>query len=91
MILSLIVWYLVDGRRAGVIVFLWLSIFLSYYFFVKFPRFVPAVLIMVVTQVLIIGYELQVLTIGREASERSGQPFYPYVAPSHHCQCQKSH
>jgi hypothetical protein len=77
MILSLIVWYIVDGRRAGVIVFLWLSIFLSYYFFVKFPRFIPAVLIMVVTQVLIIGYELQVLTIGRQASEQSGQPFYP--------------
>lgn len=86
MVLSLIVWYIVDGRPAGVIVFLWLSIFLCYYFFIKYPRFIPAVLIMVVTQVLIIGYELQVLTIGREASERSGQPFYPYVAPVTPCQ-----
>jgi hypothetical protein len=34
-------------------------------------------LISIVTQVLIIGYELQVLTIGKAASERSGQPFYP--------------
>ncbi|KAH6627549.1 hypothetical protein F5144DRAFT_603805 [Chaetomium tenue] len=77
MCLSLIIWYIVNERIPGVIVLLWLSIFISYYFFIKFPRFLPAVLMIIVTQVLIIGYELQVLTIGIAASERSGQPFYP--------------
>ena len=79
MCLSLIIWYIVNERIPGVIVFLWLSIFINYYFFIKFPRFLPAVLMTIVTQVLIIGYELQVLTIGIAASERSGQPFYPCV------------
>ncbi|KAL2172172.1 hypothetical protein VTG60DRAFT_7016 [Thermothelomyces hinnuleus] len=77
MCLSLVIWYIVDEHVPGVIVFLWLSIFINYYFFLKFPRFLPAILIAIITQVLIIGYELQVLTIGKEASERSGQPFYP--------------
>lgn len=78
MCLSLVIWYIVAGRTPGVIVFLWLSVGLNYYF-LKFPRFIPAVMISIITQVLIIGYELQVLAIGREAAERSGQPFYPYV------------
>ncbi|KAK3296349.1 uncharacterized protein B0H64DRAFT_442667 [Chaetomium fimeti] len=77
MCLSLIIWYIVNEQIPGVIVFLWLSICINYYFFLKFPRFLPAVLMSIVTQVLIIGYELQVLTIGKEASERTGQPFYP--------------
>ncbi|KAK3494151.1 uncharacterized protein B0T23DRAFT_102727 [Neurospora hispaniola] len=76
MVLSLIVWYIVDGHPPGVIVFLMLSIFLCYYFFLKYPRFVPAVMITVVTQVMIIGYELQVGMIGRAAAERTGQPVY---------------
>lgn len=90
MCLSFIIWYIVAGRTPGVIVFLWLSIFINYYFFLKFPRFVPAILITIVTQVLIIGYELQVRTIGRAAAERSGQPFFPYASPSQ-CQRQKDH
>ena len=77
MCFSLIIWYIVDARLVGAIVFLWFSVFLNYYFFLKFPRFLPAILIAIVTQVLIIGYELQVLTIGREIAERTGQPFYP--------------
>jgi len=82
MIMSLIAWYIVDGHVPGVIVFLWLFIFCHYYFFIKYPRFIPATLISIVTLVLIIGYELQVLTIGQAASEATGQPYLPYVARS---------
>ncbi|KAK4187160.1 hypothetical protein QBC35DRAFT_474804 [Podospora australis] len=77
MCLSLIIWYIVDGHTAGAIVFLWVSVGICYYFLVKFPRFIPAVMITIVTQVLIIGYELQTLKIGREVAERTGQPWYP--------------
>ncbi|KXX82691.1 hypothetical protein MMYC01_201068 [Madurella mycetomatis] len=77
MCISLIIWYIVNERPPGAIVFLWLSIFIEYYFFLKYPRFVPAVMIAIVTQVMIIGYELQVLAIGREVAERTGQPYYP--------------
>lgn len=79
MCFSLIIWYIVDERSPGAIVFLWLSIFIEYYFFLKYPRFVPAVMIAIVTQVMIIGYELQVLAIGRDVAERTGQPYYPCV------------
>ncbi|KAB5513350.1 hypothetical protein GE09DRAFT_632228 [Coniochaeta sp. 2T2.1] len=77
MIFSYIVWYIVDEKTPGVIVFLWLSLFIDFYFLIKFPRFTPAVLIMIVTQCLIIGYELQVRRIGILAAASSGQPFFP--------------
>ncbi len=52
---SLVIWYIVDEKAPGVIVFLWLFIFIEMYFFLKFPRFVPIWLVTIVTQVLIIG------------------------------------
>ncbi|KAK1773957.1 hypothetical protein QBC45DRAFT_446490 [Copromyces sp. CBS 386.78] len=76
MVLSLIVWYIVDGHVPGVIVFLWLSVFMCHYFFLKYPRFVPGVMVIIITQVMIVGYELQVKKIGRAAAEKTGQPVY---------------
>jgi len=73
----LTVWYIVDEKTPGILVFLWFSLFCDYYFMIKFPRFVPAVMIMMVTQVLIIGYELQVRKIGAQAAASSGQPYFP--------------
>lgn len=77
MVFSLVIWYIADAHTAGVIVFLWLFIFLEMYFFLKFPRFILIWLVCIVTQVLIIGYELQTNKIGLEATTRSGQPYYP--------------
>lgn len=77
MVLSFAVWYIVNGETAGVIVMLWLFLFIEMYFFFKFPRYLAVWLVCMVTQVLIIGYELQVLKIGITASTSSGQPFYP--------------
>lgn len=77
MIFSIIIWYIVDGQTAGVIVMLWFFIFLEMYFFLKFPRFIAIFLICIVTQVLIIGYELQVRKIGIKAASATGQPYYP--------------
>lgn len=82
MVISFAIWYIPDQHTVGVIVFLWLFIFIEMYFFLKFPRFVPVWLVCIVTQVLIIGYELQVRKIGIKASTAIGQPYYPYV-PSH--------
>jgi hypothetical protein len=73
---SLIIWYIVDQKTAGVIVMLWFFIFLEMYFFIKFPRFIAIFLVCIVTQVLIIGYELQVRKIGVVAASASGQPYY---------------
>lgn len=77
MIFSFIIWYIVDQKTPGVIVFLWLFIFCEYYFFLKYPRFIAASLITIVTQVLIIAYELQVRKIGLAKAESTGQRYYP--------------
>jgi hypothetical protein len=64
MICSIVIWYIVDQKTAGVIVMLWFFVFLEMYFFIKFQRFVAIFLVCIVTQILIIGYELQVRKIG---------------------------
>ena len=79
MIFSLVTWYIAGEKTPGVVVFFWLSLFVLYYFFLKFPRFIPAAMIAIITQVLIIGYELQVRKIGVSIAETTGQPFYPWV------------
>ncbi|KAL3423247.1 hypothetical protein PVAG01_04994 [Phlyctema vagabunda] len=76
MVFSIVIYYIVDGQTAGVIVMLWFFIFVEMYFFLKFPRFIPIWLVCIVTQVLILGYELQVRKIGLAAASR-GQPYYP--------------
>ncbi|KAL7908179.1 hypothetical protein GGI35DRAFT_486316 [Trichoderma velutinum] len=76
MIFSIVIWYIVDQKTPGVIVFLWLFIFVEYYF-IKFPRFIPAVMILIITQIIIIGYELQVRKIGKDTATSTGQPYYP--------------
>lgn len=77
MVMSYVIWYIADEKTPGIIVFLWLAIFCDYYFVIKYPRFMPAWMIMIVTQVLIIGYELQVRAEGVAAAERSGQAYHP--------------
>lgn len=77
MVVSFIIWYIVDEKTAGIIVFLWLFTFLEMYLFLKFPRFLQGAILLMVTQVLIIDYELQVRKIGVAASTASGQPAYP--------------
>lgn len=43
----------------------------------KYPRHTAIWLICIVTQVLIVGYELQVKKIGQKAAAAGGQPYYP--------------
>ncbi|KAJ5216746.1 uncharacterized protein N7469_011611 [Penicillium citrinum] len=77
LVLSLIVWYIVDGKTAGVIVFLYLANVFEYYFYVKVPQYFGASVISIVTLNVIIGYELQVRQLGIQQAESNGQPYYP--------------
>lgn len=77
MVNCFIIYYIVDRKVPGIFVFLWLFILIEYYFFFKYPQFIPATMICIVTQVLILGYELQTDLLGISASESSGQPYYP--------------
>ncbi len=76
MVSSIAIWYIVGQNIPGIIVFLWLYIFLLMYFFLKQPRFIAVWIISIVTTVLIIGYELQVRKIGIKAASATGQPYY---------------
>jgi hypothetical protein len=69
MVCSIVIWYIVDQKTPGIIVMLWFFVFLEMYFFIKFMRFIAIFLVCIVTQILIIGYELQVRKIGIPACE----------------------
>lgn len=77
MVLCFVIWYIVDQKIPGVIVMLWLFIFIEMYFFMKFPKYISVWLVCMVTQVLIIGYSLQVAKIGIQAATSNGQKYYP--------------
>jgi hypothetical protein len=48
-------WYIVDGKRAGVIVFFFMSMMAYYYFLLRYPRFIVIFILAAVNHVLIIG------------------------------------
>ncbi|KAK8022067.1 hypothetical protein PG993_012834 [Apiospora rasikravindrae] len=88
MILALVNWYIVDQKTPGILVFLFVFLVFEHYFLLKFPQFTPAVMICMVTHVMIVGYELQVLKLGIPASEASGQVYYPiYVLAPYRLAC----
>ncbi|KAG8533531.1 uncharacterized protein KY384_001271 [Bacidia gigantensis] len=64
MLTSLAIWYIPNGHTTGVIVILWLFIFVETYFVLMYPKFVIIAILSIVTQVLIIGYELEVQQLG---------------------------
>ena len=69
-------WYIVDGQTAGVIVLLFVFTFIEFYFVLKYPKFIIVALLSMVTQVLIVGYELQVRKVGEQVGffqESDGQ------------------
>ncbi|KAL9612496.1 MAG: hypothetical protein Q9167_002927 [Letrouitia subvulpina] len=64
---SFIIWYIVDGKTGGVIPVIWFFIFIEFYFLLRFPRFTVVALLSMVTQILIVGYELEVRKLGEKA------------------------
>jgi len=73
---AMIIWYIVKGNFAGVIVFYWFFLLWGFFVILKFPKFSPVGMIYSITNTLIIGYELQAQIAGRAKTEASGQPFY---------------
>ncbi|MCJ1401597.1 hypothetical protein MMC11_004813 [Xylographa trunciseda] len=76
---SLIMWYVAGGTGvpAGVLVLLYFFIFVELYFMLAYPKYTITVLLSILTQILILGYELQVKKIGIAAAEATGQVYYP--------------
>lgn len=77
MVFSYVDWYIVDGRTAGVIVFVGITMFLYHYLLVTKPDDPVIPMIGMITVMLIIGYELQVKQVGEAISVSNGQVFHP--------------
>lgn len=77
MVASYVIYYIVDGHTAGVIVFLFIWVTCCFYIVLKVPRYVIVGILSAVTAVLIIGYELEVKKIGIKTATSNGQPYYP--------------
>jgi uncharacterized membrane protein YccC len=74
---SLLVWYIVDGKTPGVIVFMFIYISIAYYIPIKKPRLTMMGMISIVTTTMIIGYELEVRKVGEKVATSNGQDYYP--------------
>ncbi|KAH8123452.1 hypothetical protein ACSS6W_007516 [Trichoderma asperelloides] len=77
MIASYIIWYVVDQKTPGILVFLWLWFLVLGYLFVKFPDFFSIWFVALVASIVMIANELQVRKLGKEAIIKSGQVVYP--------------
>jgi hypothetical protein len=74
---SIILWYTADGKTAGVIPLLWFFVFLGFYFIFKFPQWSVGAILFNVTQLLIVGYELEATKLGSNTITSNGQLYYP--------------
>jgi hypothetical protein len=77
MVASYIIWYIVDQKTPGIIVFFAISMFLYHFPLVKHPDTIVASIIGMITIILIVGYELQVKKIGIPLSTSNGQVYHP--------------
>ena len=66
-----------DKKVGAIIPILYIYIACCFYFFIKFPKYIVVAILSMVTTILIIGYELQVVVIGIKLATSNGQPYYP--------------
>ncbi|KAJ4857298.1 fusaric acid resistance protein-like domain-containing protein [Trichoderma breve] len=80
MITSYIIWYVVDEKTPGILVFLWLWFIVLGYLFVKFPSLFSIWFVALIASIVMIANELQVRKLGEAAVLASGQAVYaPYI------------
>ena len=77
LVASYVIWYIVNGHAAGVLVFEFIYIACCFWILFNKPRYTILGVLAAITSVLIVGYELQVQQIGIAVSESNGQPAYP--------------
>lgn len=86
---SFVIWYIVDGKTGGVIAMLLVFIFVEFYFLIKFPRFTIIAILSMVTQILIIGYELEVRKLGVKVGSKSPEIFSRSISDAHLARLQR--
>lgn len=73
---SIIIWYIGYKQPAAIIPVFYLYLMGGFWFLLKSPTLAVIGMISMITAVLIIGYELQAVKIGRKLVESNGQEFY---------------
>ncbi|KAL7936849.1 hypothetical protein V8C35DRAFT_209063 [Trichoderma chlorosporum] len=77
---SYIIWYVVDQKTPGILVFLWLWFLVLGYLFVKYPDLFSIWFVALIASIVMIANELQVRKLGTAAILASGQAVYaPYI------------
>ena len=76
---SLLIWYIAGGQgfSGAVIPVLFVFLFIEHYFFLRYPAYPVVFIITMVTQLLVVGYELEAEKIGQAAIAANGQKYYP--------------
>lgn len=77
MVASYVIWYIVDQRTPGVLVFTWLWFMVISFLTVRFPALFSIWFVALIAAIVMIGIELQTAQIGEEVVEKSGQAVYP--------------
>ena len=73
---SIVIWYIGYKQPAAIIPVFYLYLMGGFWFLLKNPTLAIIGMISMITAVLIIGYELQAVKIGRKLVESNGQEFY---------------
>lgn len=82
-VVSIVNWYIVDGRPAGVLVFFYLFTFIEFYFTIKYPRYISVWKVNLITRCIMVGYALQTQKTGVQAPPATNSLHYPIylIAP----------
>ena len=74
---SMLIWYVCDQKIAAIIPVQFIYLFCGFYFVIKYPLYLRAAIISIMSSILLIGYELQVRKLGIASATLNGQPYYP--------------
>ncbi|RFU27990.1 Catechol 1,2-dioxygenase, partial [Scytalidium lignicola] len=76
------VWYIPNGNIPGVIVCMWFASLIQMYFLIRWPKYIIGWLVILITEVLSIGYELQAKKLTIPVATSQGTYWFPpyYVA-----------
>ncbi|KJX98308.1 hypothetical protein TI39_contig418g00002 [Zymoseptoria brevis] len=77
LIVSWIAWYIGDEHTASIIVFYFIFLHGFAWIMLKKPAYIPGAMIGQITMSLIVGYELQVRTLGVAVATSNGQAYFP--------------
>ncbi|KAL1296546.1 hypothetical protein AAFC00_000051 [Neodothiora populina] len=88
LIICYLVWYIPDGHVAGVIVIMWFASFIQMYFLIRWPQYIIGWLVILITEVLSIGYELQVKKLTIPVATAQGTYWFaPYYVAAMRVAC----